>query len=313
MEPKGIAIFGYGAVGRALTQLLADRGEPVRIVQRSEPAMLPAGCTFLAADTADREATARACAGVATVVCCIGLPYDYAVWQHAWPATMSALLDGCERSGARFIFADNLYMYGPQVAPLREDMPLTNAGRKPALRAALTRQWLEADEAHRVRCVAVRSSDFYGPAAATSVISAFGVKNMLAGQAALSPYPADNPHAFTYIPDFARALASLIDAPDSAYGQAWHVPNAPARSLREVLTLAAELARVKPRINVMPAPLRAVAGLFNVAVRETGEMIFQWDRPYHVDASKFSGTFWSDPVSLEEGLKETIASYRGPS
>ena len=39
-------------------------------------------------------------------------------------------------------------------------------------------------------------------------------------------------------------------------------------------------------------------------------MRFQWDRPYHVDATKFARRFWGDATPLEEGLRETIAFYR---
>ena len=114
------------------------------------------------------------------------------------------------------------------------------------------------------------------------------------------------------MPDFARAVATLVDAPDEAYGQAWHVPNAPTRTLRQLLTLAAELIGVAPRISVLPDWLARIVGLFNPPVRELAEMRFQWDRPYLVDASKFAARFWSDPTPFETGLKATIEYYRKP-
>ena len=168
-------MIGYGAVGRSAAAVLADRGDAVRIVQRHEPRELPNGCTFHAADWMDREATIGAAAGVDTVVCCLGFPYDSALWRRVWPTTMANLIDGCSASGARLVFADNLYMYGPQTSPLAEDMPLTNFGRKPAIRAEVTNLWKSAHDAGRLRAVAVRASDFYGPDAPTSVVSAFGV------------------------------------------------------------------------------------------------------------------------------------------
>ena len=223
---------------------------------------------------------------------------------------MANLLEGCSHSGARLVFADNLYMYGPQTHPLTEDMPLTTYGRKPALRAAITRQWKSEHDAGRVRAVAVRASDFYGPDVATAVISEFGVAKMLAGQPALLPYSPEQPHDFAYVPDFARALVSLIDAPDDAFGQAWQIPHAPTRTLREVLTLAANLIGVPPKITVLPPVLAPIIGLFSKEVGEIGEMRFQWDRPYLVDSSKFAARFWSDATPFETGLTETIAFYR---
>jgi nucleoside-diphosphate-sugar epimerase len=177
-------------------------------------------------------------------------------------------------------------------------------------RAIKTISSREAHEAGKVLAVAVRAADFYGPDGGTSVISTYGAARLLAGKAATVPYPADQPHDFTYVPDFARALMSLIDAPDDAYGKAWHVPNDAARSLREVLNLAAKLIGVQPRISVLPKPLATILGLFQPELRELNEMRFQWDRPYRVDASKFRARFWSNATPLEQGLQETIAFYR---
>jgi len=305
-----VAVFGFGAVGRDLSSCLVKRGDAVRIVQRHAPATLPTGCTFAAGDVLDLGSTIAACAGVDAVVCCIGFAYDCALWRSAWPLAMSNLLEAGAAGGARFIFADNLYMYGPQTAPLKEDMPLTSYGCKPALRAAITRLWLEAHAAGRVRAVAVRAPDFYGPICGNSVVAEFGVARLLAGKAALVPYPPDEPHDFAYVPDFARALVSLLDAPDDAYGQAWHVPSAPTRTLREILTMAAERIGVPPRITTIPRAIAPLVGLFMKEVREIREMLFQWDRPYYVDATKFSARFWSDPTTIEDGLDETIAAYR---
>jgi len=307
---RNIAVIGYGAVGRETTLRLARRGDTVRIVQRTAPKHTPDGCTFHAADSTDTEGAIEACGGVDTVICCLGFPYDSALWKHAWPKALANLIAGCESSGARFIFADNLYMYGPQTSPLTEDMPLTTYGHKPALRAEITRLWQSAHDAGRVRALAVRASDFYGPDVPTSVISLFAVARLLKGQPALLPFAPDQPHDFSYVPDVARAIVTLVDAPDDAYGQAWHVPNAPTRTLREVVALAAQLIGVPPKVTILPPALSPVLGLFNREVRELGEMRFQWDRPYLVDASKFGSRFWSDATPFDAGLTAAIAFYR---
>jgi nucleoside-diphosphate-sugar epimerase len=307
---KRIAVIGYGAVGRALVPLLAARGDGVTVVQRRFPGGLPTNSVFVAADVEDEEQAKRACAGAHTVVCAVGIPYLSSVYVRAWPLVMRNLLEGSARAGARFVFADSLYMYGPQTKPLTEDMPLTSFGAKPRVRADITRLWQTAHATGRVRAVAVRASDFYGPDVPTSVLSVFGIARLLAGKSALAPYPPDHLHDFTYVPDFARALVTLIDAPDDAYGQAWHVPNAPPRSLRALLVMAAKIIGVEPRITVLPDLLAPLLALFKPEVRELREMRFQWDRDYLVDASKFSSRFWNDATPHERGLQETIDFYR---
>jgi len=305
-----IAVDGFGAVGRSLVDRLSARGNQITIVQRQKPAVVPANCTFRRADLENAEQMQRALADAGAVVCAAGIPYVAKIWERVWPAIMRNLLDACAKSGARFVFADNLYMYGPQTRPLTEDMPLTDYGRKPRVRAEITRLWLEAHASGRVRATAVRASDFYGPDVPTSVLSTMGVARLLAGKPALAPYPPDQPHAFAYVPDFARALVTLIDAPDDAYGEVWHVPNALACSLREALALAARIIGVRPRITVLPPALLSILGVFRKELRELKEMRFQWDRPYLVDATKFSRRFWSDPTPLAEALGATIEFYQ---
>jgi nucleoside-diphosphate-sugar epimerase len=305
-----IAVLGYGAVGRATAARLTARGDAVRIVQREQPSALPPKAAFQAGDIADAASTNRACAGVEAVVCCIGIPYFAKVWEKAWPRAMTNILEGCAASGARLIFSDNLYMYGPQTSPLREDMPLTSFGNKPRIRSEVTLLWQRAHEAGRVRAVAVRAADFYGPDVPTSVLTVYGVLRLVEGKAAQLPYPPDQPHDFTYVPDFARALVSLVDAPDDAFGQAWHVPNAPTQTLRALVHLAAARIGVPPRISVLPTWLARILSLLQPVIGETLEMRFQWDRPYFVDASKFGRRFWSDATSFEDGLDATLAFYQ---
>jgi nucleoside-diphosphate-sugar epimerase len=306
-----IAVIGYGAVGRETARLLAERGEAVRIAQRGEPANLPEGAEFIATDVLDAASVRRACAGARAVMCCIGFPYDSRIWEKAWPKAMENLLAACGEAQARFIFADNLYMYGPQDRPLSEDMPLTAYGRKPRVRAEITRLWQKAHAEGRIEAVAVRASDFYGPDVETSVLSVYGVKRLLQGKAAFIPYSPDHPHDFAYVPDFARALITLRDAPSDAYGQAWHVPNAPTQTLRALIGKAAGIIGVKPRVKVLPRPLLHLAGLFERQVYELIEMRFQTDRPYYADASKFAQRFWGDATSFDAGLQETITFYAG--
>jgi len=304
-----VAVIGYGAVGRETARLLLARGEKVRVAQRKRPGKFPDAAEFIATDVFEADSVRRACAGSLAVICCIGFPYDSRIWEKTWPRAMENLLAACAEAQGRFLFADNLYMYGPQDRPLTEDMQLTSFGRKPKVRAEITRLWQQAHRDGRVQAVAVRASDFYGPDVETSVLSTYGVERLLHGKPALIPYSPDHPHDFTYVPDFARALLTLLDAPPDAYGQAWHVPNAPTQTLRSLITKAAAMIGVAPRISVMPRAMLHLAGLFNRQVYELTEMRFQTDRPYLVDASKFAGRFWADATSFEAGLKATIASY----
>lgn len=303
-----ILVIGYGPVGAAV--VAQGGGQSLRVAQRRRPQGLPAGVEFVACDVLNAAAVRAAAEGVAQIVLSVGFAYDRKVWRADWPRAMSNVLAAAEAVGARLVFVDNLYMYGPQTGPLHEDMPLARHGAKPAVRAAITETWMSAHQTGRVRVAAVRASDFYGPGVALSHLGAQGLGALAQGRPAMLVVDPDQPHDFAYVPDIARAVWSLLGAPDGDFGQAWHVPQAPTRTTRQVLALGASEAGVALKLRRVPPSLLPVLGLVTPVLREMAEMRFQWDRPYRVDASKFARRFWSDPTPFEVGVPLTIQSFR---
>jgi nucleoside-diphosphate-sugar epimerase len=299
-------VLGAGPVGRAVTERLVGEGRAVRVVTRSGRAKVDNAVEVVAGDVADPNSAKRACAGASVVFGCVGL--DYAGWPEKWPPMMAGMLAGAESAGARFVFMDNCYMYGPVDVPMTEDLPLTDYGNKPATRSKLTRMWQEAHEAGRVQAASVRASDFYGPGVSASALGDTSIGRMAKGKSAQVFGDPDLAHSFTYVPDIARALISVADA-DDAFGQAWNVPNAPDRALRDILTIVGHALGQEPKIQAMPKWMLSAVGVFNTNVRELKEMLYQWERPFHVDSSKFASRFWSDATSFEDGLAVTVPSY----
>jgi nucleoside-diphosphate-sugar epimerase len=264
-------------------------------------------------DSLDGAALKTALVGAEAVICTIGFPYSAALWERAWPQTMTNLLAACEAAGARLVFADNLYLYGPQDLPLTEDLPPVDHGRKPRARTEVTRLWQQAHGQGRVQAVAVRSPDFYGPGVEQSVLGAASVMSMARGKRPIVMGGADLPHDVTHVSDCARALLTLLDAGEGDYGQAWHVPCDETMTLRQHLSIAASALGIPLRLIVVPRWAAPALGVVMPIVREGIEMQFMFDRPYIVDSSKFRRRFWSDVVSLARGLTETALSFRPPS
>lgn len=71
----------------------------------------------MAADAADRAQAARAAAGAAVIYQCASPPYTQ--WPALFPALTGSILGAAESSGAKLVFADNLYAYGPVDGPSR--------------------------------------------------------------------------------------------------------------------------------------------------------------------------------------------------
>ncbi|MDB5506733.1 MAG: NAD-dependent epimerase-dehydratase [Devosia sp.] len=305
-----VCVIGYGALGQEIVAQLIAAGRTVRIIQRSRPESMPPGAGFVAADIMDAAQLTAATAGAEALVCAIGLPYVSKLWEQGWPLAMQNLLVACEAHGVRLVFADNLYLYGPQDGPLTEDLPPVDYGRKPKSRAAATRLWQAAHAAGRVQAVAVRSPDFYGPGVVQSVLGSESIVALARGKTATLLGNADLPHDVAHVADYARAVITLLDAPDDAYGQAWHVPTAPTLTLRQHLQMVADALGVPLKLTVIPSWAARPLGLFVPFIREAAEMQFLFDRPYVVDASKFAGRFWSNVVPLETGLTATALSFR---
>ncbi len=303
-----ILVIGYGPVGAAV--VAQGAGRSLRVAQRKRPEGLSAGVDFIACDVLEAAAVRAAAEGVSQIVLSVGFAYDSKVWRTDWPCAMSNVLTAAEAVGARMVFVDNLYMYGPQTEPLHESMPLRRYGTKPAVRAAITETWMSAHQTGRVRVAAVRASDFYGPGVTLSHLGAQGLGALAQGRPSMLVVDPDQPHDFAYVPDIARAVWSLLNAPDTDFGEAWHVPQAPVRTTRQVLALGATEAGVVMKLRRVPMSLLPLLGVFNPFLSEMAEMRFQWDRPYRVDASKFTRRFWSDPTPFEVGVPLTIQSFQ---
>jgi len=304
-----IPVIGYGPIGRETTRLLLEKGYRVRVVQRRRPDGLPDGASFTKADAMDSAQLFQAIEGAKTIVFALGLPYDGKVWAEGWPIAMTAVLTACEQAGARMVYADSLYLYGPQDHPLTETLPAVDYGLKPTARSAATHLWQKAFEDGRVKTAAVRAPDFFGPGVSTSVLGAATLGRMAEGKSAQILISADDPHDIVHIADFARAIVTLVEAPDDAYGQAWHVPTPPTKTLRETLTIAAMAMGLPVRISVISSGLAKILGLFMPQVREAMELHYLFDRPYFVDSRKFRERFWSDVEPLEKSVADTARSY----
>lgn len=299
-------IFGNGAVGHLVTEALAERGDAVRIAQRSRPAKLPAGVDYMCCDVLVADDVRHAVKGATRVLLSVAFPYDSRVWATAWPTTMRNVVEACAEVGARIVFIDNLYQLGPQTEPRREDMGLSGEGGKPAVLAETTRIWQAASD--RVRFAALRCSDFYGPGVAISYLGATGFGQTAKGKAALLVSP-DMPHDFAYVPDIARAAVTLLDAPDDAFGQVWNMPCAPTRTPREILALGAAAIGKSPKVIAFPLWSLPLGGLVLRFLKEVEDVSFTWDRPYQVDSSKFVSRFGFAPTPFEAGAPAAARAF----
>jgi len=302
-------IFGYGVAGQAIAARLLAAGRAVRVAQRSRPQDLPSEIEFFACDVCVRDQVIAAASGAARIVIATGFPYSTRIWEENWPRAMGHFIEAARLSGAPTLFFDNMYMYGPQKGPIRETSPCAPWGGKPAVRRRISEMWQAAARDGQVQMSALRVSDFYGPGVTNSHLGQMLFGYLAQGRAAQFAVPLHYPHDVAYLPDVARAVHTLLDAPADMWGEVWHMPCAPTRSLRAITIMAATALDRLLRVQTIPGWLQAGLRLVVPVLREINDVRFLFDRPYYVDASKFKARFWSDVTPLEVGVAETARYF----
>lgn len=302
-------IFGTGPLGLAVMRALRAEGRHVRMINRSsrvrfdkDPETEVGG-----GDAADPRFTREVCEGAAVVYHCVGLPYPR--WRE-FPGIARGIVEGAAAAGATLVYGDNLYAYGQVAGPLREGLPETASTVKGRIRAEVAALLLDAHRAGRIRMAIGRGSDFFGPHATEATMlgsRVFG--RILAGKPVQVIGDPDRLHSYTYLDDFARALA-VLGTRSEAVGRIWHVPNAPPLSTRTIVATIGKLAGIPARVSAAPGWMIGLAGLFNPQLRELKEMLYEFDRDFVVDSTQFEADFGIRATPLEDALARTLAWFR---
>ncbi|MGI8859294.1 MAG: hypothetical protein ACR2HO_03950, partial [Rubrobacteraceae bacterium] len=119
----------------------------------------------------------------------------------------------------------------------------------------------------------------------------------------------DQPHTYTYAPDIGKGLVILGER-EEALGQAWHLPNPETVTTREFVEMIFEEVGKPARIQVAPKILLRAIGLFNPGIRETIEMLYEFEEPFVVDDSRFEREFGEHATPLGEAIQRTVRGYR---
>jgi nucleoside-diphosphate-sugar epimerase len=280
----------------------------VRAVTRAGATDVPEGVEQVAADVSTPDGARRACVGAAVVYHCA--QPGYTKWVELFPPLTRAVLDGTAEAGAKLVFADNLYVYGPPEGPMTEETPQRAQGKKGRVRMEMAAAILGAHGDGRLRCTIGRVSDYYGPRGTTTTVGDNLLKPVLRGKRARWLGSLDQPHTLNYLEDMARALVTLGERQE-ADGQVWHLPAAEPLTGRQFLTLVYEAAGLAPKVGVAPRPMIRLVGVFNPLVRELNETLYQFERPFVSDASKFQGAFGPfEPTPHRDAVGRTVDWFR---
>jgi nucleoside-diphosphate-sugar epimerase len=298
-----------GAIGVELAKALAEYTQDIRLVSR-KPKKVNATDQLVSADLLNLDQVRKAVQGSSIVYVTVGFPYTLKVWKESWPKLISNVIAACKEYNAKLVFFDNIYMYDSNhLNGMTEETPINPPSEKGKLRASIAGTIMNEVLLGKLTALIARSADFYGPAIQnTSMLTETVIKPLNKGEKANWMGATKFKHSFTYTPDAGKATALLGNTPD-AYNQIWHLPTAsnPPTGKEWVEAIAGEMG-VKPKFRAVPKFIVKITGLFIPLMKELGEMMYQYDRDYIFNSSKFEKRFGIKPTSYQQGIKDTIRS-----
>jgi nucleoside-diphosphate-sugar epimerase len=300
-------IFGTGPLGKWTARELVKMGHQVRLINRSGTAKdLPEGAEVVKGDAYNLALNKELTKGAAVVYQCA--QPEYYEWTSKFMPMQAAILDAVAANGAKFIAAENIYMYGDtRGRPMTEDTPYDAHTKKGKVRQAMTEAVFATHQAGKVRAASVRGSDFFGPDDMIYTENVF--IPALQGKRVNSLGRLDQPHTWTYAPDFGKALA-IVGTREEALGRAWHVPSdVPVTQQQFMDMISAEIG--KP-VKVLAGSnfMLSVLGLFNKTMAEMPEMMYEFTQPFIMDSSKCQRAFGVQPTPFAQQITDTLAFAR---
>lgn len=296
-----------GAIGQPLAKELHAQGKDVRLVSRN-PQRVNESDELFPADLTDPQAVRKAVNGSEVAYITVGFPYSTKVWQQVWPTFMRNTIDACADEGCGLVFFDNVYMYRrDQVKHMTEESKVDAETKKGKVREEIFRMLKAAWESGKIKGLVARSADFYGPDIANSVMGGTVIDRLKAGKKAQWLGRKDKLHNFTYTIDAGKATAMLALEEDT-WNQVWHLPTDPNGLTGEdwVRTFSEAMNIEYKGVQVAPKWMVGLMGIFMPIMKELREMIYQYDRDYVFDSTKFDQRFGTIWTPKEEAIKAIV-------
>ncbi|MEG9328298.1 NAD-dependent epimerase/dehydratase family protein [Salinimicrobium catena] len=301
-----------GPIGTELAKALTVYTGNIRLVSRNPKRVNPED-ELLAGDLLDYAVVDEAVKGSEVVYLTIGFPYDHKVWERNWPKLISDVIKACKEHDCKLVFFDNAYMYDKdKLDCITESTPVNPSSKKGQVRARIAEMIMQEVWTGKLTALIARSADFYGPGIENnSLLIETVFKPIYKGKKAIWLGSAKYKHSFTYTPDAGKATALLGNTED-AYNQVWHLPTAPNpfTGKQWINEIARQMDR-KPGYLSVPKWMVWFMGLFMPIMRETVEMMYQYNRDFVFDSSKFRERFGWQATSCKQAIREIIkADYQ---
>ncbi|MDP5215958.1 epimerase [Ruegeria sp. 2205SS24-7] len=233
-------------------------------------------------------------------------PYDQ--WAATVPELTRQVIAAARTSGAMVIVPGNVYVFGVD-SPARFDADTPHHATNP-----LGRIRIEMEDAYRksgVKTLILRAGDFIDTARSDSWLDKVILAKLDRGRFTY-PGDADQPHAWAFLPDMARATVALAEKRDQL-ARFEDVPfpghTLTGRELAEAVASAFGRPLGLHRFNWLP--VRMMSPFWKMG-RHLVEMRYLWSKPHALDGTRLSELlpeFEATPVQEALTLALSAAQY----
>jgi nucleoside-diphosphate-sugar epimerase len=197
-------------------------------------------------------------------------------------------------------------MYGKVDGIMTEETPVNPCSKKGEVRAQIAEMLLSEVRSGNLKALIARAADFYGPNVRNSIPEGLIIQNYKKGKSAQVFCSDKFVHSYTFTPDAGKATAILGNT-EKAYGQVWHLPTMKdPMTGKEFINAFAREFKVKPKYMVLKKWMVRIFGLFTPVIGEVYEMLYQYDRDYIFDSTKFEREFNFQPTSYAKGIQLSV-------
>jgi nucleoside-diphosphate-sugar epimerase len=312
-----------GFLGGRLTEMLAERGEQVRVLARASSDLRHLShlqIQIARGDLGDAAALAEAMRGVRVVYHCAACSTDWAppsAYVAANVAGTQNVLDATLRGGsvARFLHVSTTDVYGYPRVPCDESAPMRDVG------LPYNRTKIQGEEAvwrahreHGLPVTVVRPATIYGPRGKDFVVE---IASLLRQRMMMLIDSGRARGGFSYVDNVAAAMMAAADSPN-AVGHAYNVCDETGVTWREYTDALADALGYKRAWLALPfsaamglgAAMEVPYRLLKASKRPllTRHAAYLLGREQEFSAARAREDFGFEPrVSLAEGIARSAA------
>ena len=301
MRNNQIILGAGGSVGNALAKVLKSYTQNIFLFSRNPKKVIPEDI-LVAGNLLDIVQTTNALKNMDVAYLVVGLPYSTKIWERDFLKIVENVVAGCKIHKVPLVFLDNVYMYDPEYfTALDEDTPFKIVSKKGAVRTAIANLINNEIKNNEINILIARSADFYGKDVKNSMFNEQVIKRIQKGKKANWFLDANKKHSLTLVDDAAKAIA-LLGNKNSAYNQVWHLPTDKAYTANELIEKISKITGKPAKIQVASMFMISILGWFIPAVKESKELLYQYDRDFEFKSTKFEKQFNMKPTLIDEEL-----------